>query len=87
VEKKSRHKESETASERTSAPEVLERLVQQAEHAGTSDIHLQMRAGPASVAFRLYGVHKATIEAGKKGLSVMRNQKQDGSIKRVLMGV
>ena len=36
---------------------------------------------------QLYGVHKATIEARKKGLSVMRKQKQDGSIKLVLMGV
>jgi hypothetical protein len=36
---------------------------------------------------QLYGVHKATIEARKKGLSVMRTQRQDGSIKLVLMGV
>ena len=36
---------------------------------------------------QLYGVHKATIEARKKGLSVLRRQKQDGSIKLVLMGV
>jgi hypothetical protein len=36
---------------------------------------------------QLYGVHKATIEARKKGLSVMRKPKQDGSIKLVLMGV
>ena len=36
---------------------------------------------------QLYGVHKATIEARKKGLSVMRKQRQDGSIKLVLMGV
>ncbi len=36
---------------------------------------------------QLYGVHKAMIEARKKGLSVMRKQKQDGSIKLVLMGV
>ena len=36
---------------------------------------------------QLYGVHKATIEARKKGLSVMRKQKQDGSIRSVLMGV
>jgi Protein of unknown function (DUF1257) len=35
---------------------------------------------------QLYGVHKATIEARKKGLSVMRKQ-QGGSIKLVLMGV
>lgn len=36
---------------------------------------------------QLYGVHKATIEARKKGLSVLRRQRQDGSIKLVLMGV
>jgi hypothetical protein len=36
---------------------------------------------------QLYGVHKATMEARKKGLSVLRRQKQDGSIKLVLMGV
>jgi hypothetical protein len=36
---------------------------------------------------QLYGVHKATIEARKKGLSVMRKQRQDGAIKLVLMGV
>ena len=36
---------------------------------------------------QLYGVHKASIEARKKGLSIHRQQKQDGSIKLVLMGV
>jgi hypothetical protein len=36
---------------------------------------------------QLYGVHKATMEARKKGLSVVRRTKQDGSIKLVLMGV
>ena len=36
---------------------------------------------------QLYGVHKATIEARKKGLSVLRRQQQNGSIKLVLMGV
>ena len=35
---------------------------------------------------QLYGVHKATMEAKKKGLAVMRRQKQDGSIKLILMG-
>lgn len=36
---------------------------------------------------QLYGVHKASIEARKKGLSVMRRpNKQDGSIKLILMG-
>jgi hypothetical protein len=36
---------------------------------------------------QLYGVHKASIEARRKGYSVHRQQKQDGSIKLVLMGV
>jgi hypothetical protein len=36
---------------------------------------------------QLYGVHKATIEARKKGLSVLRKQQANGSIKLVLMGV
>src|SRR2546430_6303690 len=44
------------AEERPSAPEVLERLVQQAERAEASDIHLQMRDGAAAVWFRLDGV-------------------------------
>ena len=38
------------------APEALERLVQMAEHAGASDIHLQMRGPTAEVSFRLDGV-------------------------------
>ena len=36
---------------------------------------------------QLYGVHKATLEARKKGLSVVRRPQQNGSIKLVLMGV
>ena len=36
---------------------------------------------------QLYGVHKATIEARKKGLSVLRRQQQNGAITLVLMGV
>jgi hypothetical protein len=36
---------------------------------------------------QLYGVHKASIEARKRGLSVLRRQKEDGSIKLTLMGV
>lgn len=39
-----------------SAPKMLEELVQRAEHAGASDIHLQMRGKSAEVAFRLDGV-------------------------------
>ena len=40
----------------TSAPKILEQLVQQAERAGASDIHLQMRGKAAEVSFRLDGV-------------------------------
>ena len=36
---------------------------------------------------QLYAVHKTKIEARKKGLSVLRRQQQNGSIKLVLMGV
>ena len=36
---------------------------------------------------QLYGVHKATIEARKKGLSVLRRQQTNGSIKLILLGV
>jgi hypothetical protein len=36
---------------------------------------------------QLYGVHKATQEARKKGLSVQRNQQSNGNIKLVLLGV
>ena len=36
---------------------------------------------------QLYGVHKATIEARKRGLSVLRRQQTNGSIKLTLMGV
>jgi type II secretory ATPase GspE/PulE/Tfp pilus assembly ATPase PilB-like protein len=42
--------------DRPSAPEMLERLVHQAERAEASDIHLQMREGAAAVSFRLDGV-------------------------------
>jgi general secretion pathway protein E len=52
----------ETAGSGESAPEILERLVAQAERAGASDIHLQMRAGSASVTFRLDGVMTPTAE-------------------------
>jgi type II secretory ATPase GspE/PulE/Tfp pilus assembly ATPase PilB-like protein len=46
------------------APAVLERLVRQAEQAGASDIHLQMRGSIAEVAFRLDGVITATQPLG-----------------------
>ena len=45
-----------TMNSELSAPEVLESLVQQAELAGASDIHLQMVGKSAQVAFRLDGV-------------------------------
>src|SRR3974390_3525466 len=44
----------------SSAPEVVERLVHQAEQAGASDIHLQMGEGAAAVSFRLDGVMTPT---------------------------
>jgi len=50
------------AEEQPSAPEVLERLVQQAERAEASDIHLQMRDGAAAVWFRLDGVMTAASD-------------------------
>ena len=57
----------------------------------TSDLwngHVEKEVGQKyGKLLQLYGVHKATIEARKKGLSVLRRQKQDGSIKLVLMGV
>ncbi len=40
----------------SSAPELLKQLVREAERAGASDIHLQMRGQPAEVAYRLDGV-------------------------------
>ena len=57
----------------------------------TSDLwngHVEKEVGQGyGKLLQLYGVHKATVEARKKGLSVLRRQKQDGSIKLVLMGV
>ena len=44
------------ADEQTSAPEVFERLIQQAERAAASDIHLQMNGEGAVVSFRLDGM-------------------------------
>ena len=35
---------------------------------------------------QLYGVHKATTEARKKGLSVLRQPQRNGNIKLVLLG-
>src|SRR5205809_3438345 len=50
------------ADEQPSAPEVLERLIQQAERAEASDIHLHMRHGSAGVSFRLDGVMSPVTE-------------------------
>jgi hypothetical protein len=36
---------------------------------------------------QLYGVHKASREARRKGLSVLRQPQRDGSIKLILAGV
>jgi general secretion pathway protein E len=44
------------------APEILAQLVQRAEGAGASDIHLQMRGRVAEIAFRLDGVLVPTGE-------------------------
>lgn len=51
------------------------------------DGHVEKEVGPNfGKLLQLYGVHKATLEARKKGLSVLRRAKQDGSIKLILMG-
>ena len=50
--------------------------------------HVEKEAGQGyGKLLQLYGVHKATMEAREKGLSVLRKQQQNGSIKLVLMGV
>ena len=50
--------------------------------------HVEQEVGPGyGKLLQLYGVHKATIEARKKGLSVLRRHQPNGSIKLVLMGV
>ena len=50
--------------------------------------HLEKEVGQEyGKLLQLYGVHKASIEARKKGLSVLRRQQQNGAIKLVLMGV
>ena len=58
----------------------------------TSDLwqgHVEKEVGQNySKLLQLYGVHQATIEARKKGLSVLRHKpSHNGSIKLVLMGV
>jgi hypothetical protein len=56
----------------------------------TSDLwqgHVESEVGKGyGKLLQLYAVHKATMEARKKGLGVLRRQKQDGSIKLVLLG-
>ena len=50
--------------------------------------HVENEVGPGyGKLLQFYGVHKATLEARKRGLSVLRRQQQNGSIKLVLMGV
>jgi hypothetical protein len=53
--------------------------------------HVEKEVGQGGLAYgkllQLYGVHKATLEARKKGLSVLRRHQPNGSIKLVLMGV
>jgi general secretion pathway protein E len=66
VDKSRRHSESESTTDETSAPEVLERLIRQAERAGASDIHLHKRPGGAAVAFRLDGVMTQTADLGEE---------------------
>src|SRR3954471_10264369 len=44
------------AVEKPAAPEMLERLLAQAEQAGASDVHLQMNGALASISFRVDGV-------------------------------
>ena len=57
----------------------------------TSDLwggHVEAETGPGyGRLLQLYGVHKATIEARRKGLSVVRRPQQNGGIKLVIMGV
>jgi len=45
-----------TPTSNADAPAMVESLIRQAEAAGASDIHLQMRGGQAEVAFRLNGL-------------------------------
>jgi hypothetical protein len=50
--------------------------------------HVQKEVGQRyGKLLQLYGVHEATIEARKKGLSVLRRHQQNGAIKLVLLGV
>jgi len=49
--------------------------------------HVEKQVGPNfGKLLQLYGVHKATAEARKKGFSVLRQPQRNGSIKLVLLG-
>ena len=49
--------------------------------------HVEREVGKDySKLLQLYAVHKASLEAKKKGYSVLRKSQQDGSIKLVLIG-
>ena len=49
------------------------------------DGHVEKEVGPNyGRLLQLYGVHKATLEARRKGYSVQRRQQPNGSIKLVL---
>lgn len=52
--------------ESESAPEILEKLVRQAEQAGASDIHVQMLGKKAQVSFRLDGVITPVIDLSEE---------------------
>jgi hypothetical protein len=50
--------------------------------------HVEKEVGKDySKLLQLYGVHKASLEARKKGFSVLRRPQPNGSIKLILMGV
>lgn len=52
--------------ETENAPEILEKLVRQAEQTGASDIHVQMRGKNADVSFRLDGVITPACELSEE---------------------
>jgi len=56
LDKPATNRASSGSADDTSAPEVFERLIQQAERAAASDIHLQMTGEGAVVSFRLDGL-------------------------------
>jgi len=49
--------------------------------------HVEQQVGPNfGRLLQLYGVHKTTAEARKKGYSVLRQSQRNGTIKLVLLG-